>query len=121
MVDSSLKLTVSWPQDRKLPLEDVLLEGHGHEVRGRVGLHLLDLLKDPLHRRVAPVVLRRGLHLRRLRGREPSRLVAAAAAACRCRLGLRIGESGEGRKERRSGNGGWIKKEEELVLNTIQP
>jgi len=68
VVDSTLKLTVARTQDSKLPLEDVLLEGEGHEVGGGVGLHLLDLLQDPLHRRVATVVLRRGRHRCRLRG-----------------------------------------------------
>lgn len=33
------------------------LEGEAREVVGGVGLHLLDLLEDPLHRRVLQVVL----------------------------------------------------------------
>lgn len=33
------------------------LEREAREVVGRVGLHLLDLLEDPLHRRVLQVVL----------------------------------------------------------------
>jgi hypothetical protein len=64
------------------------LEGQGHEVGGRVGLHLLDLLKDPLHSRVAPVVLRRVRHRPSGRLKEPSSL---AAAARRRRVSFRIG------------------------------
>jgi hypothetical protein len=66
------------------------LEGQGQEVWGRVGLHLLVLLQDPLHRWVAPVVLRRVRHrLSRSRCKEPSSL--AVSAARRCRVSFRIG------------------------------
>lgn len=57
MVNTAFEFTVARSPDSELPLKDVLLEGEAHEVVGGVGLHLLDLLQDPLHRRVLPVVL----------------------------------------------------------------
>jgi hypothetical protein len=71
------------------------LEGEGHEVWRGIGLHLLDLLQDPLHCRVAPVELARGRH--RLRRRGPPSL--AAAAADRRRISAFELGIGEGRED----------------------
>lgn len=36
---------------------EVNLERQAHKLIGRIGLHLLDFLQNPLHRRILPIVL----------------------------------------------------------------